>query len=77
MGLLTYYTIKAHDEAKDMTQCFKTMHNPFSLPTKNSDTPMMARVALAFASFFSIIGGVAFIGMVIYAVWRACKYPPP
>jgi H+/Cl- antiporter ClcA len=77
MGLLTYYTIKAHDEAKDMTRCFETMHNPFNSPLKTQDTPMMARVAMAFTTFFGFIGGVAFIGMVIYAVWRACKYPPP
>ena len=77
MGLLTHYTIKAHDEAKDMTRCFETMHNPFNSPLKTQDTPMMARVAMAFTIFFSIIGGVAFIGMVIYALWRGCVYPPP
>jgi len=77
MCLLTYYTIKAHDEAKDIPRCFETMHNPFNSPLKTQDTPMMARVAMAFTSFFSIIGGVAFIGMVCYALWRACKYPPP
>ncbi len=67
MIMLGSFTLTAREDASKITNCFETMSSPFTDPIKITQDPMLAQVASWLGGVYILIGGAAFIGMVIYA----------